>query len=259
MLTEDRTRLLFDLHHIPLRDVKATPIAVLVALNEWVFRTFEREWRIEASDFPLDYLAHGSLDRFDPDPDNPDDPIHDLPQIKAPHFVGRLCETKRCSYLAFVHRFCATCCKQKYRVEVKRRTVDVSGLQIPAGLGLFATSELKGMHYITHFATNPEIISEVECTLPPTLLHLIIVLENVDDSYIVYWKYADEHGTMVRIRCDARIMASDTLEKPGLARYAAISKNHANVKFVKHGSKMWGIAVRDGLTIAPRQEIFRSI
>ena len=77
-------------------------------------------------------------------------------------------------------------------------------------------------------------------------------------SSIVYWKYADEHGTVIRIRCDASIMASETLEKPGLARHAAIDKNHANVKFVKHGSKVWGIAVRDGLTIAPGQEIFRS-
>ena len=90
-----------------------------------------------------------------------------------------------------------------------------------------------------------------------TLLHLTIVLENVD-PYIVYWKYADEHGTIVRIRCDASIIASETLEKPGLARYAAIDKNHANVKFVKHGPKVWGIAVRDGLTVAPGQELFRS-
>ena len=84
MLTEDHTRLLFDLHHVPLRDAKATPFAVLAALNEWVFRTFEREWRIEASDLPLDYIAHGSLDRFDPDPDNPDDPIHYLRKLRLP-------------------------------------------------------------------------------------------------------------------------------------------------------------------------------
>lgn len=256
-MTEDHTRLLFDLHHVPLRGTTATPFAVLGALNEWVFRTFEREWRIEASHLPHGHIAHGSLDRFDPDPDNPDDPIHYLPQIKAPRFVGRLCETKQCSYLAFVHRFCATCCKQKYRVEVKRRTVDVSGLQAPAGLGLFATSELKGMHYITHFTTNPKMISEVECTFLRPCRISLIVLENVNNPYIVNWKYADEHGTVVRIRCDARIMASKTLEKPGLARYAAIDK-HANVKFVKNGSNSWGIAVRDGLTVMPGQQIFRS-
>src|SRR5437762_13608376 len=74
--------------------------------------------------------------------------VRSIVLIPIPTIRTILCETKRCSYLAFVQRFCATCCKQKYRVEVKRRAVDVSGLQIPTRLGLFATSKLKSTKYI---------------------------------------------------------------------------------------------------------------
>jgi len=90
------------------------------------------------SNFPRDYLPHGEQDPFDPDPDNPADPLHNLLPLVSPRFFqGCLCAVKNCSYLTYLHPLCAACFKQKFKLGVKRTT------SRQGGLGPFASSTLE--------------------------------------------------------------------------------------------------------------------
>jgi hypothetical protein len=129
-----------------------------------------------ASPFPPDAFPHGSIHPFHPDLNNPFDPLHNLPSLESPRFLpGVICAVKTCSYLAYLHPFCAACCKRKFKVQVKRTTIS------PDGLGLFATSTMEGkcvssrtttaqLHavpedqHIINFCTHAEYIDENDCT-----------------------------------------------------------------------------------------------
>jgi len=171
------TRTLFATHHIDLPAGNVTPDQVRRAINEWLLKTFEREWQIVASGVDESHVPHGSTDPFEPDEDDPHNPLQWLPPLPPPRFLRGLCVTQGCSYLAYVHPFCAACCKRKFRVEVKRTTS-----QVQPGLGLFATTTLKGhvshavelsqLHKaaegesIINFCTVAEEINKKECTAP---------------------------------------------------------------------------------------------
>jgi hypothetical protein len=171
------SRTLFATHHIQLPAAKVTPEQVRRAINEWVTKTFEREWRIVASGLPEGLVPHGATDPFEPDEDDPQDPLHDLPPLSPPQFIRGLCAAKSCTYLAFIHPYCAACCRDKFQLEVKRTT-----RQDQSGLGLFATKRLTGrdssrhellqMHqaspleYFINICTLFEIIDRKECTAP---------------------------------------------------------------------------------------------
>lgn len=170
-------RTLFETHHIDLPAGNVTPEQVRRAINEWILKTFQREWRVVASGLPEGFVPHDATDPFEPDQDNPDDPLRSLPPLSPPQFIRGLCAAQSCSYLAFIHPYCAACCKQKYQVEVKRTT-----RQDQSGLGLFATARLTGceprvceslqMHkalqgeYFINFCTISEIIDQQDCTAP---------------------------------------------------------------------------------------------
>jgi hypothetical protein len=128
------SRTLFATHHIELPATKITPERVRQSINEWVMKTFEREWRIVASGFPEGLVPHGATDPFEPDEDNPQDALRDLPPLSIPQFICGLCAVKSCTYLAFMHRYCAACCRHKFQLELKRTT-----RQDQSGLGLFST------------------------------------------------------------------------------------------------------------------------
>jgi hypothetical protein len=176
-LIVETTKTLFATHHIELPPApEITPDQVRCAINTWLIKTFAREWSIVASGYLPTTFPHDSKDAFKPDPDNPDDPLHYLPQLESPRFLpGVPCGVKKCSYLAYLHPYCAACCRQKFRVEV-RRTKTQGG-----GLGLFATSRLEGkggfsltevaqLHTaqddekIINFCTRFEYIDEHECS-----------------------------------------------------------------------------------------------
>jgi hypothetical protein len=78
-----------------------------------------------------------------------------------------------------------------------------------------------------------------------------------DDAYMIKYRYSDDHGDTIRLKCDATKMDFKGRKKAGLARYAVIHPRLYNVKFVKKGTSTWGITVRDGLVIKPGEEIFR--
>src|SRR5579859_4253225 len=176
---EDETRLLFESHHIPISR-STTPDAIRVAVNDLIIKFFRREWRIESSDFARIEVPNGPLDPLDVESGHLDDDPFDnnlpdagnillsLPPMESPRYVARVCDTAWCNYLAFVHRFCMNCCKQKYGVEVKRSTIVHPDTQRTEGLGLFATKEFKGTSYICNFATNVKCMSNEECIYPST-------------------------------------------------------------------------------------------
>jgi hypothetical protein len=169
-------RTLFSTHHIDLPAGNVTPDQVRQAINEWLLKTFEREWKIVASGVDELHVPHGPTDPFEPDEDDPHDPLGWLLPLPSPQFLRGLCAAQGCSYLAYAHPFCAACCKRKFQVEVKRTT-----RQGQPGLGLFATATLTGrtshvqdlsqMHaaegeYIINFSTLAEEIEKKECTAP---------------------------------------------------------------------------------------------
>ena len=162
----DASKTILASHHIELPLTgEITPDEVRRAINSWLVKTFAREWTIAASGYPSVAFPHGAKDAFTPDTDDP------LPPLKPPRFLpGVLCGVKYCSYLAYLHTYCANCCKQKFRVEV-RETKSESG-----GLGLFATSKWEGKREfiqshlaqddekIINFCTRVEYIDEAECS-----------------------------------------------------------------------------------------------
>lgn len=177
----EHTKTLFSSHHVDLPAGDVTPDQVRQAINEWLVKTFEREWRIAASAVDPMHVPHGPMDRFEPDEHDPDDPLTwllpMLPPLSSPRFVGAgLCAAPKCTYLAYLHPYCAACCKHKFKVEVKRTT------QQRGGLGLFATSTMMGrpnrmvelcqMHKvdesggIVNFCTVAKQIDKEECTPP---------------------------------------------------------------------------------------------
>src|SRR5277367_4587213 len=174
-LIVEKSKTLFATHHIELSAATVTPDQVRRAINNWLVKTFAREWRIVSSAFSPTDFPHGSIHTFEPDPDDSFDPLHALPPVQSPCFLsGALCTVKWCSYLAYMHPLCTACCKRKFKVEVKRST------KAP-GLGLFATSRLKGKgvfplpevtqlpdtvqddEEIINFCTLAEYIDEKEC------------------------------------------------------------------------------------------------
>ena len=172
------TRTLFAAHYINLPAGNVTPEQVRQAINEWVSKTFEREWRVIASGLLEDSVSHESTDPFEPDENDPDDPLRSLPPLSPPQFIRGLCAAPSCSYLAFMHPYCAACCKQKYQLEVKRTM-----RQDQSGLGLFATARLTGCEphvggeslemqkvlqgeYFINFCTVSEIINKQICASP---------------------------------------------------------------------------------------------
>src|SRR5277367_2049841 len=170
----EKTKTLFATHHIELSAATVTPDQIRCAINNWLVKTFACEWRIVASAFSPNYFPHGPKHPFEPDPDDPFDPLHALPPLQSPRFLpGVLCTVEMCSNLAYMHLLCAACCKRKFKVEVKRST------KTP-GLGLFATSRLKGKGVFSlpevaqldtaqddeemiNFCTFAEYIDEKEC------------------------------------------------------------------------------------------------
>ena len=87
---------------------------------------------------------------------------------------------------------------------------------------------------------------------------LTIARKGIIDPYVVRYEHFDTMtGGSFEILADASIMDSDTLEKPGLGRYAVINPRRCNTKFVKSGERTWGFAVRDELIIKAGDEIFR--
>jgi hypothetical protein len=183
MLIVAKTKALFTSHHIDLPAGEVTPDQVRLAINEWLVKTFKREWQIMASTFPTSHFPHGAKDPFKPDPEDPFDPLHDLPPLSTPRFLpGVLCAVKSCSYLAYLHPFCAACCRRKFKVEVKRTTSQQSGLGLFAtsrleGKGILPLSEISQMHIvqeeeeIINFCTLAEYIDEEECTFSIHISH----------------------------------------------------------------------------------------
>jgi len=175
------TRTLFAAHYIDLPAGNVTPEQVRQAINEWVLKTFEREWRVVASGLPGDSVPHEATDPFEPDENDPDHPLRSLPPLSPPQFIRGLCAAPSCSYLVFMHPYCAACCKQKYQVEVKRTM-----RQDQSGLGLFATARLTGREppvgeslemqkvlqgeFLINFCTISKIINQQDCA-PPVQYH----------------------------------------------------------------------------------------
>jgi len=170
----DATKTLFSSHHIELpMTPEITPEQVRRAINNWLVKTFAHEWSIAASGYPPTAFPHGAEDAFSSDPDDTDDPLNLLTQLKSPRFLpGVLCGVKYCSYLAYSHPYCPACCRQKFGVEA-RQTKSQAG-----GLGLFATSKWEGKglieltqshlgqddEKIINFYTRVEYIDEDECS-----------------------------------------------------------------------------------------------
>ena len=74
------------------------------AINDWLVKTFAREWRLVALAFSTNDVPHGPKDPFEPDPDNPFDPLRALPPLQSPSFLpGVLCTVEMCSNLAYMH------------------------------------------------------------------------------------------------------------------------------------------------------------
>jgi hypothetical protein len=179
------TRSRFAAHHIDVPAGHVTPDIVLRAINAWLLKTFEREWQIVASGIDPERIPHGGTDPFDPNVDDELDPLNWLPSLPSPRFVRGICEVEGCTYLAYLHRFCAACCKRKFKVEVKRTTSrphPETG-QPTASLGLFATSTLRARREIhvpevaqihkavvgediINFCTIANEIDKKECTTP---------------------------------------------------------------------------------------------
>ena len=159
----DETIILFANHHIelPLTPM-ITPEQIRHAINTWLVKTFAREWSIIASGYSLNAFPHGAKDAFSSDPDDSDNPLNLLTRLKSPCFLPEvLCRVKYCSYLAYLHPYCAACCRQKFGVEV-RQTKSEAG-----GLGLFATSKWEGKgddEKMINFCTRVEHIDEQDCS-----------------------------------------------------------------------------------------------
>jgi hypothetical protein len=267
----ETTQTLFATHHIdlpPTPDI--TPEQVRRAINTWLVKTFAREWSVAASEYPPTIFPHDAKDPFTSDDDNPDDPLHYLTPLESPRFLpGVLCGVKYCSYLAYLHPYCAACCRQKFGVEVRRTASEVGGL------GLFATSKWEGkggssltevtqLHLaqpedkVINFCTRVEYIDEYECS-PFHNRRLTLDRTDSTDPYLIKYMYRDETtGSTTQIKCDATKMHFKSHNHPGLARYAVIDKRRCNVKWVKSGACTWGIRVRDFLVIEAGQEIFRA-
>ena len=169
-------------------------------------------------------FPHHAKDTFKSDPDNPDDPLHYLPQLESPRFVpGVLCGVKKCSYLAYLHPYCAACCRQKFKVEVCQTKSEAGGL------GLFATSKLEGkggssltelaqLHIaqdeekIINFCTRVEYIDEHQCSP----FHLYEAHFRSNDPYIIKYMYRDEAlGNTTQIK--------DALQEPQPSSVAPIA------------------------------------
>ena len=208
------------------------PDQVHCTINAWLIKTFAHEWSIVTSGYLSSTVPHGSRDTFKPDPNDPNDPLHNLPLLESPHFLpGVLCAVKSCSHLAYLHPYCAACYRQKFRVEVC--WMETEG----GGLGLFATSRFEGkgpsflpdvaqLHKvedderILNFCTRVEYIDECECT--PFHIHKTH-LDHIasEDPYIVKYMYEDLVNR-TRIKYDAMKMHFKSHNRPGLARYAVI-------------------------------------
>ena len=72
--------------------------------------------------------------------DDPHDALRWLLPLPSPRFLRGLCAARGCSYLAYVHPFCAACCKRKFLVKVKRTMS-----QEQPGLQAFCDSHSEGM------------------------------------------------------------------------------------------------------------------
>ena len=83
-LIVEKTKTLFATHHIELSAAAVTPDQVRRAINNWLVKTFAREWRIVASAFSPTDFPHDSKHPFEPDPNDPFDPLHALPPLQSP-------------------------------------------------------------------------------------------------------------------------------------------------------------------------------
>ena len=91
-----------------------SPRALLNQINVWVLETYHTEWK---------RIANEALD--------------------PPRYTIGFCRTKQCSNAAFLFELCPTCCRNRWKVEV-RETTDVIDGHPAGGLGLFATRDWEG-------------------------------------------------------------------------------------------------------------------
>ena len=88
------TRTLFAMHHINLPAGNVTPEQVRRAINEWLLKTFELEWRVVTSGLPKNLAPHEATDPFEPDEDNPDDLLRSLPPYLRLNLFGACVQHK---------------------------------------------------------------------------------------------------------------------------------------------------------------------
>lgn len=196
-----------------------SPRALLDHINVWVLETYHIEW---------ERIANEALD--------------------PPRYMIGFCHTKQCSNAAFLFKLCPSCCRNRWKAEV-RETTDVIQGGPAGGLGLFVTADFEGGKYICNVTTD--ILPGHDCRTIRILLTVVMA-----DPFMWNVSYTNDVLEEEKVHADAREMKSTT----GLARYALKGPNSkSNVKVIhKEGTvNTWGIVVRERLVIKKGQEIFR--
>ena len=168
--------------------------------------------------------------------------------LDPPRYTIGFCRTKRCSNAAFLFELCPSCCRNRWKVEVREKTDVIQG-RPAGGLGLFATADFAGGKYICNITTD--ILPENDCRTIHILLTAVMA-----DPFMWNISYTNNQLKEEKVHADAREM----IRTSGLARYVVKGPNSkSNVTVVhKEGTvKTWGIAVRERLVIREGHEIFR--